>query len=106
VAGHWRPVPLHRSLRAKKTIRCIGLDAPDFLELYDLYVKSHIEPLASIVKDKIRANDAKGVKAAWLKLKRLLFSRTAPYKALSYDVLDGKFPRSLRERWRIVLPRP
>lgn len=106
VGGRWRPIQRRPNLRAKTTIRCIGLDAPPLLEKYDAYVSEHIEPLAREVKASIGANDTQGVRGAWREMKGLLFSRTAPFKALAYDVLDARFPRAERAKWKIALPRP
>lgn len=106
IAGHWRPIPRKPSLRAKKTIIYIGLDADDLLEHYDTYVSKTIEPLVRGVEDRIRANDPVGVRAAWKRAEAMLFSRTAPFKALAYDVLDARVPRAQRIRWKIALPRP
>jgi hypothetical protein len=106
LAGHWSPIPRTRGLRAKKTIEVISLDADDLLEHYDARVRNEIDPLARAVEDRIAANDAAGARAAWKEATTLLFGRTAPFKALARDVLDARFPRPLRKRYRLVLPRP
>ena len=106
VGGRWRPIPRKRGLRAKTTIREIGLDAPDLLDRYREYIEGVINHLTRDVRARIRANDPVGVKAAWARLRGILFSRTAPFKALSYDVLDRRFPGALRATWKLALPKP
>jgi hypothetical protein len=93
------------STRAHVTIRRIALDADDLLEHYDAWVQSVIEPIAGAVEACL-PHDVAGARAAWKKMRTMLFSRTAPFKALAYDVLDARFPRALRATLGVALPRP
>lgn len=106
LAGRWRPIPRQPTPRAKKTIRIVQLDADDLLEHYDARVSNDIDPLAHDVEERMRAGDAAGVRAAWKRMRAMLFNGTAPFQALAYDVLDARFPRPLRAMWKVALPRP
>jgi len=106
IAGHWRPIPRNGDQRARVSLRGIGLDAPDFLDNYDRYVKEHIDPLIDDVERKIQNGQMRPAKRAWINMKRRLFGKTAPYKGLAYDVLDQRFPKARRARFHFTLPRP
>ncbi len=106
VRGRWRPIPRKPGSIAKTTIREIGLDAPDFLDNYHKYVNGFITPHTRDVKRKIKKGAAVAVRRAWARLTGTLFGSWAPYKALSYDVLDHRFPPALRATWKLLLPKP
>jgi uncharacterized protein (TIGR02646 family) len=103
--GRWRPVPRALSPRGGATIRCIGLDAPDLLDAYGHHVELRVTPLLKAVKSKMAAGDRTGVSAAWRELRRVLFGPKAPYKALSYDVIDQTLSASDRAAFGLRLPR-
>lgn len=102
----WRPVAKNNGLRGRKTIEVLQLDASDLRDKYNRHVENRVEPLVREVETRIDASDARRVHDSWEQLLRRLFGAWAPFKALSFDVVDLRVNADIRAEWGLILLRP
>ncbi|MFI5458371.1 MAG: hypothetical protein ACHRXM_23320 [Isosphaerales bacterium] len=102
----WRPLPRDGSQRGDRTIRTLGLDRPELLDLYERHVTDYVTPVLSRLNAAILADDGATVRSIWTNEVVGWLNPRRPFTALSYDVFDHYVPYALRRRWRLALPRP
>ena len=103
--GKWTPTPRGGSLKGKHTIEVCGLDRPHMLDLYTAHVTQNVEDRAKTVLEKMDANDAAGVKQAWIAATKSLLLHNAQFVGLSYDALAELVPKARRKDWKLRLLR-
>lgn len=102
--GRWRPVPRDGSRRGAETIRILGLDRDEVLDLYAGHVRdvdAHLGELAEAARR--RADD---FPARWRRACVSYLGPHAAFAALSHDLLDHRVPATLRAACGVELPRP
>lgn len=104
--GHWMPFPRNGCLRGEHTIYCLRLSSPMWLDQYDNYVRETIEPAAARIRLRMVKAGRTRLTFEWDEAIRLLLGPRSLFKALSYDVLNQKFPPSVCARFGLILPRP
>jgi hypothetical protein len=106
IQGKERWVPYGLTEQGRRTIEVCGLDRPGLLDLYKLHVTHFVRPKLERFETARHANHAQEVFHAWETARRGLLAREQPFRALSYDALRILVPTEVRDRHRLVLPRP
>lgn len=104
VEHRWRPVPRGGSRRGAVTIRLLGLDRDELLDLYAAHARD-LTPAIDEVR-RLARDHADGFAKRW---HRLCASHLRPYSAfpaLTHDLLDHAVPATLRRHLGVELPRP
>ncbi len=103
--GRWPPLPRRGSRRGAETIRILGLDRSTLLDLYT----KHVEMLSGRLEglqETFATQDPASIRREWLRLLQGPARRSAPFAALTRDVLDYHFGPVIRGRWSLELPAP
>ena len=104
--SRWQPFPRNGSSRGKYTIAKLGLDDGPLLDHYESHVTRIVQPPLGLFRGVIRKQDPVEITRAWRRLVRMLFGLKMPFQALSYDVVDFSIDLTVRQQWRLELPRP
>ena len=104
-SGRWRPFPRDGSVRGDWTIRTLGLDRPDLLDLYDRHVAEYLRPVLDRLNEAVAERDRALAQGIWTKQALAWLKPQRPFAALSFDVFDQLVPRATRRRWGLSLRR-
>lgn len=100
----WRPFPRGGSPRGRETIRVLGLDRDELIDLYTTWaglIERDLKPLRAA----IRRLDTARVREEWTSLTRRYYREDQPFTQLSLDVLDHHVPAAERRTWKLALPK-
>ncbi len=97
----WVPVPVNGSVLGKKTIEVLGLDQD---ERPTEHIRERVEPLMQQIAEAIRGQDPAAIRRTWNRILQSLFSSGQPFHAVTWDALDARFPKQVRETWGVELP--
>ncbi|MBK9260381.1 MAG: hypothetical protein IPM54_11165 [Polyangiaceae bacterium] len=93
----WLPYAFSNSARGAATIKILNLDEDD-------HAQQHVEHSVMPWVEQLEDTGDNELQKVWTRATRSLFAPNRPFHALSWDVLDMRFPRSFREKHRLQLP--
>ena len=102
--GRWEPHPRKGSNKGDWTIKVCGLKRPGLLDLYKDHVDCNVIPRVNEIQQAIQGGA--GIETAWSRALDNLLGPQMVLAALSYDVLDYKFPSAMRDKFNLDLPIP
>jgi len=100
----WRPFARAGSLRGDQTIKILGLDRDELIDLYTSWaciIERDLEPLRAA----ILRGDRPRVREEWNALTRRYYREDQPFTQLSLDVLDHHVPAAERRAWKLAMPK-
>lgn len=106
VRKRWRPRARGGSPKGMWTIHVVGLDADEYLEIYDSHVNKDVRPIAEELCSALTVGrDAYAIRTSFERALRLL-EPARPFVGLSYDALRELVPTSLLAPARLAWPSP
>ena len=100
----WRPFARAGSRRGDQTIRILGLDRDELIDLYTSWA-SIIERDLQPMRAAILRGDQLRVREEWSSLTRRYYREDQPFTQLSLDVLAYHVPAAERSTWKLVMPK-
>lgn len=101
----WRPVARAGSALGTWTIDKLRLDKPPITDHYDVHVRK-LGSLIDSLDDAMQGGHVDKVKSLWLNLHEAWFAHKAAFHALTYDVVDKRFPPQMRSKFHLDLEHP
>lgn len=99
---HWWARPRTGSLYGSWTIRVCNLNHSNLLELRGDHVENIVKPVATDLREALRAQDGRAISSAFRRIQALL-TETSTFSLLSYDalrtLLPATFMRARGYRW-------
>ena len=102
--GHWVPGARRGSVEGAETVKVLGLDYQDLLDLYDDHY-DRMRAAIEAMEQAISAANQTRIKADWDVLVRHVKAECL-FSHLAFDIVDHHFPQATRARYGLTLFKP